>query len=82
MANYIPVYDLGEPGRSGGYSISLNLDDAIYSTYSGKQVSIGGIEKGTTCDAPRDHKNHGKAFHVIERDSKGNLMAHGVRSRR
>jgi hypothetical protein len=82
MSNYIPAYDLGEPGRSGGYSICINPSDMVYSTYSGEKISNGPINKGRISDAPPGHKNHGKPFHDVERDSKGYLMVHGMQSRR
>jgi hypothetical protein len=62
----IPVKDLNVP--DGGYQkqITLTCDTPIYSSYTGKLVSHGGIPWGTISDAPSWNENYKKAFHVIE----------------
>ena len=79
-SKYVPAYTIGLPGIPG-YSVSVNPDTRVYSSYTGDLISIGPVRKGIPCDAPSDNKNYGKNFHSINVDSYGNYMMHRSRRR-
>lgn len=73
----VPVYPLGYPGSGPQQPITLRPDQPIYSSYTGKQVGIGGMPHGVICDAPLGNPKYGKPYHVIEVDRHGDAMIHG-----
>lgn len=46
--------------------ICPSVNAVIYSSYSNQVIGIGGILKGTPCDAKPEHHTKNKVFHVIE----------------
>ena len=75
--NSIPVYSLNVPNGGIQQSITITSNTPIYSSYTGNIVSHGSISYGTLTDAPSNHVNHGKNFHVIEYNpANGSYMAH------
>lgn len=73
--SFIPCYNLGAPGIPGGL-IQITPNTPIYSSYTGDLIGYGSIPIGTICDAPRNNQKYNQPFHVIEKDSNGNFMAH------
>jgi hypothetical protein len=78
--SFIPCYDLGAPNMPGGKFI-ISSTTPVYSSYSGDLIGFGQIPIGTKCDASFGSEKYGQSYHVIERDSNGNCMAHGIYKR-
>ena len=73
----VPVFDLNVPNGGMQKKINIPSDAPVYSSYTGEKVGNGPLAKGTICDAPPSHPNHGKPFHVIEHNPVNNTwMAH------
>ena len=73
---HLPAYDLGTYGRSQ-YPIIVPNDAPIISSYTGKVIGFGPQPFGMPCDAPKEHPNYGKNFHVIEKNPvNGEYMMH------
>lgn len=67
MSRFIPVFHFNIPnGGMQKIPPPLKSNTPIYSSYTGKKVAEGPIKFGHKNDAPKDHKNYGKTFHVIQ----------------
>lgn len=75
--SYVPAYYIGAP-HTPGHAITISPNTPVYSSYSGDLIGYGPIKWNTANDAPVHHEKHGQSYHVVEMDSNGNYMAHGI----
>ena len=76
--NHVPVYNLNVPyGGLQGPPMIISPTTPVYSSYTGDLVGYGPLAQGTPNDAPKNHPNYKKNFHVVEYNPANNsYMAH------
>ena len=73
----IPAFNLNVPyGGLQGPPLIVPSDQPVFSSYTGNLIGIGPIPNNIRTDAPKGCYGHGQNFHVIERTSNNEWMAH------
>ena len=77
--NYVPVWNLNTPdGGLQGPPMTISPTTPVYSSYTSKLIGFGSLETGIPTDAPEDHPNYNKNFHVVVYNPvNDSYMAHG-----